>query len=60
MSIRKIEKMPRKWIAAGAGGPAAAEAGVTLYTDRPGNMQTASVQIAADLSGARIVTEVCA
>ena len=60
MSVRKIEKMPKKWLAAGAGGPAPAEAGVTLYTDRPCNMQTASVQIAADLSNARVVTEVCA
>lgn len=43
MSIRKIEKMPTKWLAAGGAGPAAAEAGVTLYTDRACNMQTASV-----------------
>ena len=62
MSVRKIEKMPTKWLAAAGGagaGPAAAEAGVTVYTDGPCNMQTASVQIAADLSNARIVTEIC-
>ena len=62
MSVRKIEKMPTKWLSAAGGagaGPAAAQAGVTVYTDGPGNMQTASVQIAADLSGARIVTETC-
>ena len=46
MSVRKIEKMPTKWLAASGAsgaGPAAAEAGVTLYTDAACNMQTASV-----------------
>lgn len=46
MSIRKIEKMPTKWLAASggaAGATAAPEAGVTLYTDSACNMQTASV-----------------
>ena len=41
------------------GGPAAApQSGVTLFTDRAGNMQTAEVQIAADLAGAFIKTNV--
>lgn len=45
MSIRKIEKMPKKWLAATAasGAAAAPESGVTLYTDSACNMQTASV-----------------
>lgn len=59
MSVRKIEKMPTKWLAAKSAEPAAAEAGVTIYTDGPCNMQTASAQIAADLSNARTVTQVC-
>lgn len=56
MSIRKIEKMPKKWLSAKAA--AAPQAGVTLFTDRAGNMQTAEVQIAADLAGAFIKTNV--
>lgn len=43
MSIRKIEKMPKKWLAATALADAAPESGVTLFTDRACNMQTASV-----------------
>ena len=56
MSVRKIEKMPTKWLAQGA--ESTPEAGVTLFTDRVGNMQTASVQIAADLAGAHIKTQI--
>ena len=41
MSIRPIEKMPTKWLAAKAS--SAVEAGVTLFSDSVGNMQTASV-----------------
>lgn len=48
--------MPTKWLAAKSAEPAVAEAGVTIYTDGPCNMQTASAQIAADLSNARTVT----
>lgn len=56
MSIRKIEKMPTKWLA--ASGSSAVENGVTLFTDKVGNMQTASVQMAADLAGAKIKTNI--
>ena len=37
---------------------AAPQAGVTVYTDTASNMQTAEVQIAADLAGAFIKTQV--
>jgi len=36
MSVRKIEKMPMKWLAQGAN--SAPEAGITLFSDRAGNM----------------------
>lgn len=55
MSIRKIEKMPRKWL---MGANAPAQAGVTVFSDKVGNMQTAEVQMAADLAGAHIRTQV--
>ena len=41
MSIRPIQKMPTKWLMESGNMPA--EAGVTVYTDRACNMQTASV-----------------
>lgn len=56
MSVRKIEKMPMKWLAQGAN--SAPEAGITLFSDRAGNMQTAAVQISADLCGAQIRTSI--
>ena len=55
MSIRPIQKMPTKWLMESGNMPA--EAGVTVYTDRACNMQTAAVQIAADLAGATIRTQ---
>ena len=39
---------------------APAEAGVTLFTDRAGNMQTAAVEIAADFAGARVRSQIVA
>lgn len=55
MKIRKIEKMPAKWLAeSGQSAASAPKAGVTLFTDEVCNMQTASVQISADLAGAAI------
>jgi len=59
MSVRKIEKMPTKWLC-DKSVVAPVEAGVTLFTDRAGNMETAAVEIAADFAGANIRTQIVA
>lgn len=58
-AVRKIEKMPTKWLADKAALAPQAEAGVTLYSDTLCNMQTKTVEMAADLASAHIKTQVC-